>query len=317
MNNSALLILAYNEENNISNTIEELVNDFDSVLVVNDKSTDETKNILDKLKLKYKNLYVLNNLKNLGAGKSFQVGIDELKKYDVENIIKIDGDGQFEKEDVLKIKSFLENKNVQYIKSNRFWENGIEGEIPTIRYFGNTIASILIKFNTGIFSINDPLNGLFGFKKITLKDIIIPKKFNRYGYPFYLNCLMLEKKYLTIEILNKVKYGIGEKSQLRALPIFFKLFAYSIIYFFKNIDLKFKNSNLQVSAFIDLMFLTMQILSFYFFIKFINVRYFSIEGSQTNLFILFSIFQFVSLNLIYRSKLIENRIKKNIFHQDY
>jgi len=317
MNNSALLILAYNEENNISNTIEELVNDFDSVLVVNDKSTDETKNILDKLKLKYKNLYVLNNFKNLGAGKSFQVGIDELKKYDVENIIKIDGDGQFEKEDVLKIKSFLENKNVQYIKSNRFWENGIEGKIPPIRYFGNTIASILIKFNTGIFLINDPLNGLFGFKKITLKDIIIPKKFNRYGYPFYLNCLMLEKKYQTIEILNKVKYGIGEKSQLRALPIFFKLFAYSIIYFFKNIDLKFKNSNLQVSAFIDLMFLTMQILSFYFFIKFINVRYFSIEGSQTNLFILFSIFQFVSLNLIYRSKLIENRIKKNIFHQDY
>ena len=317
MNNSALLILAYNEENNISNTIEELVNDFDSVLVVNDKSTDETKNILDKLKLKYKNLYVLNNFKNLGAGKSFQVGIDELKKYDVENIIKIDGDGQFEKEDVLKIKSFLENKNVQYIKSNRFWENGIEGKIPPIRYFGNTIASILIKFNTGIFLINDPLNGLFGFKKITLKDIIIPKKFNRYGYPFYLNCLMLEKKYQTIEILNKVKYGIGEKSQLRALPIFFKLFAYSIIYFFKNIGLKFKNSHLQVSAFIDLMFLTMQILSFYFFIKFINVRYFSIEGSQTNLFILFSIFQFVSLNLIYRSKLIENRIKKNIFHQDY
>ena len=317
MNKSALLILAYNEEKNIYKTIEELVHDFDLILVINDKSTDETKNILDNLKLKNKNIIVINNFKNLGAGKSFQVGIDELKKYDVDNIIKIDGDGQFAKEDVLKIKSFLEIEDFQYIKSNRFWDNGIEGKIPTIRYFGNTIASILIKFNTGIFSINDPLNGLFGFKKTTLKDIVIPKRFNRYGYPFYVNSIMLEKKYLTIEILNKVKYGIGEKSQLKALPVFFKLLRYSINYFFKNINLKFRDSNLQVSAFLDLIFLTLQFLSIYFFIKFINVRYFISEGSQTNLFILFSIFQFVALNLIYKSKIIENRIKKNIFHQNY
>ena len=37
-------------------------------------------------------------------------------------------------------------------------------KIPKIRYLGNSIASILIKFTTSNKNINDPLNGLFFFQ---------------------------------------------------------------------------------------------------------------------------------------------------------
>lgn len=314
MANSLLIVLAYNEAKNITQTIKELVNNFDKVLVINDKSNDETLNLLNQLSNEYKNIEVITNKKNLGAGRSFQNAVQYIKDYSTENIVKIDGDGQFDKEDILRIKSILENDNAEYVKSNRFWDEGIQGKIPTIRYLGNSIASLLIKFNTGLFSINDPLNGLFGFKKYVIKEIDIPKIFSRYGYPFYINSLVIRKNFLTVEIFNKVHYGKGEVSQLKAIPVFFKLIIFSITSFFKNISLKLKNSTLQISAIMDIVFITFQIVSYLFILKIFDIRFNDYPGSQTNWLILFVIFQFFSYNIIYRSKIIENDFKIKFFN---
>mgnify|MGYP000129430578 CR=1 FL=1 len=175
MNKNLLIVLAYNEENNIQETIVELIDQFDEILIVNDLSTDNTKKIISDLTKVYKNIKVLENPKNYGAGKSFQQAIEYIKntKNDFENIVKIDGDGQFEKKDIFLVKKLLEKEKSQFIKSNRFWKSGIVGDIPTVRYLGNSIASFAIKFNTGLFLINDPLNGLFGFKKDCISLIIL------------------------------------------------------------------------------------------------------------------------------------------------
>ena len=47
----------------------------------------------------------------MGAGKSFDSGLKRSIELDASYIIKIDGDNQFKKDDVLKIKSILE-KNI-------------------------------------------------------------------------------------------------------------------------------------------------------------------------------------------------------------
>ena len=57
------------------------------------------------------------------------------------------------------------NSRSDFIKSDRFWKDGIEGKIPKIRYFGNALASFLIKFVTSNSNINDPLNGFLSFQK--------------------------------------------------------------------------------------------------------------------------------------------------------
>ena len=41
-----LIVLAFNEEQGIQKTIENLIDDFDEIIVVNDKSTDNTLSIL-------------------------------------------------------------------------------------------------------------------------------------------------------------------------------------------------------------------------------------------------------------------------------
>lgn len=315
MNKNLLIVLAYNEENNIQETIGELIDQFDEILIVNDFSTDNTKKILSDLTKVYKNIKVLENPKNYGAGKSFQHAIEYIKnnKNDFENIVKIDGDGQFEKKDIVLIKKLLEKGKSQFIKSNRFWTSGIVGDIPTVRYLGNSIASFAIKFNTGLFLINDPLNGLFGFKNSFLTSINIPKIFNRYGYPFYINTISVQQNVQTIEVQNTVKYNIGETSQLKAIPMLFKLFVFSTMYFFTNLKLKLKNSNLQTSAVLDLFFLLFQIFSLFSVYKLFEIRINVYSGVQSNWLILFVIFQLSSYIIIYYGKVLENRFRKHFF----
>ena len=315
MINNLLLVLAYNEAVNIKKTIYELIDEFDKIIVINDASKDRTQEILNQIQNEHKKVSIVKNKKNFGAGKSFQIGLNYIveEKLDPINIVKIDGDGQFEKSDILKIRKILEGNDVDYVKANRFWPDGIVGEIPTIRFFGNSIASFLIKFNTGLFKINDPLNGLLGFKAKFIKHINVPRIFFRYGYPFYVNSSFVQNNLKTYEIQNVVKYGIGEKSQLKALPIFLKLFGYSVFYFFANIKSKLKISDLQISAILDITFTCFQLFSFISLFILTSIRYFDRSGVQSNWFILFVLFQLFSFLNIYYSKSLENNVRKSKF----
>ena len=61
----SLLVLAYNEESYLNDVINSYSSLFNEIIVVNDKSTDSTQNILLKLENLYPNLNVINNQKIL------------------------------------------------------------------------------------------------------------------------------------------------------------------------------------------------------------------------------------------------------------
>ena len=234
----ALIILSYNESNTIVDVIENHYQFFDKIIVVNDKSKDNTQKILSELENNLEKLTVITNSKNLGAGKSFDIGIKEFLQSDCDYVIKIDGDGQFNPKDAEKIKILAQEKNLDFIKCDRFWVQGINGKIPLIRYFGNAFASFLIKFATGNWKINDALNGLFLISRKVADNFALPKLFNRYGYPFYLNTYV--SNYAMVSDIkigqykNVIKYG-DEKSSLNPLIMFFKLIYFVVINFIKKI----------------------------------------------------------------------------------
>ena len=70
-----LLILAYNEENFIEETVKKYIHDFEEIVIVDDSSKDNTLAICKKLQDEYGNIRIIENNKNLGAGKSFEVGV--------------------------------------------------------------------------------------------------------------------------------------------------------------------------------------------------------------------------------------------------
>ena len=313
-----LLILAYNEEKFLEDTVLKYVDKFETILIVDDQSTDQTGLIINKLATNYQNIKTISNKKNFGPGASMSIGIDYFLSSDSEYLIKIDGDNQFKEKDVIRLRKLAEDKNIDFIKGDRFWENGIEGKIPLIRYFGNAFASFLLKISSGNWNLNDPLNGLFLFSKRSLKDFQMPKLFKRYGYPFFISTYMtnlsIEKNLGILQIKNTISYE-NQKSNLNAFIMFFKLVYFSLKSFLKKISLKLKYSNLQVSAILDIFGVFSFLISVFCLLRFLMIRYGNIVGSQANWFIVFLIFFLIFIYLIYQSQKLEHDYKLIYFSE--
>lgn len=310
---SCCIVLAYNEEKYISDYIVNLSKIFEEIVVVNDNSSDKTLEILENLDIN--NLTIINNKKNIGAGMSMLKGIKYFLSTEHNYMIKVDGDGQFKVKDVINLIS-LSKLNYDFIKGDRFWSYGIEGSIPLIRYIGNTIASILIKISTGNWKINDPLNGLFYFSRRSLENFYLPKIFERYGYPFYINIYMntiaLRNNLKIGQIKNTIQYR-AEESKLRPSIMLFKLSFYTIYSFVSKIKLKFKYSTLQVSAFLDLIFIFFLINTFYSGLNLFLITLRIIDRPKASWLFLTLILFLFSFTSFYYSQVYEKEVRSKYF----
>ncbi len=265
----AIGILAYNEESHIENVLNEILTLKKDVYVLNDSSTDKTMKILEKMNIS-KNFTIINNLKNEGAGNSTLKLIETIKNDGFDFVIKVDGDNQFKLEDINKIIKLHEDNDYDFIKSNRFWERGIEGKIPRRRYFGNLFATIMLQFVSGTNKLYDPLNGLFGINVKVLNFInkkVYPK---RYGYPFYFSGLSAISFFKVFQINNVVSYG-SEKSNLSSIRMFFTLIRLTFHFLILKIKNKMLIGKYQRSAFLDSVFLFFLILNFIIFLRFVLI----------------------------------------------
>ena len=300
-----VIILAYNEAKFISKTIEAVYEYFDEIIVVDDKSKDKTLEIITDLKKTKSKINILSNKKNYGAGRSLELGIAHALKSPCSFIVKIDGDNQFEPKDVLKIIELAEKRQIDFIKCDRFWSDGIKGQIPKIRYLGNTIASILVKFTTSNKRINDPLNGLFLFSNHIARNIKFPKIFYRYGYPFYINALIskyaLLKNFKLFQYKNVVTYA-DEESKLNPIIIFSKLTLFSLYNFISTIKIKFRNSEHQISGILDVLSIICFLCFSYSVKMLISIEFSNYQGNKGAWAILATAFLLLTLKVISNSQ---------------
>ena len=220
-NKIAIGILAHNEELHIEQVIKDISSLNIDFYVLNDCSNDKTPNILKILNKDLK-FTIMENDKNEGAGSSTLKLLEKIKDDGFEYFIKVDGDNQFKLDDVKKMIHLFNEENFDFIKSNRFWDKGIEGKIPNNRYFGNLFATMILQFVSGTNKLFDPLNGLFGINVKVLdliKKSVYPK---RYGYPFYFSSLSAISFFKIFQINNTITYG-NQKSNLSSIKMFFTL----------------------------------------------------------------------------------------------
>jgi cellulose synthase/poly-beta-1,6-N-acetylglucosamine synthase-like glycosyltransferase len=110
----SFIVPAYNAKDTIENALHHIFNiDYSGiieVIVVNDGSTDNTLDILNKLKKKYPKLVIINNPKNLGnAARSQNVGLKHAKG---EIIGIVDDDSYPSKDSVEKMVGFFDDSKV-------------------------------------------------------------------------------------------------------------------------------------------------------------------------------------------------------------
>lgn len=145
----SVVIPAYNEEENIAKIIEEIPDGFEKV-VVNDGSTDRTAGNATKA-----DKIISHNVRR-GKGAAYKTG---LKFASYNEIVFIDGDGQFDPSEI--------NKLIRNLKNSDFVVGRRVGNIP----FHRKITNKLSKSGATIASGKPILDALSGFKA-TRKDVL-------------------------------------------------------------------------------------------------------------------------------------------------
>lgn len=148
-----VVVPAKDEGKYIDGLLSQLTNlGFQQIVLVNDHSQDETKELAEV----YPNCTVLHHVINLGAGAATQTGIAFAVSQEAEIICTIDADLQHNPEDLLRLIRHLENKKGDLVIGSRFMKRN---DIPTSRIFYNKVANLISLFLTGR-NLTDSQSGL-------------------------------------------------------------------------------------------------------------------------------------------------------------
>ena len=196
--NVSIVIPVYNEELHIENVVESVEKYCENIIVVDDKSTDSSLDILKKLETKYsKKIFILENEKNSGIGYSVKKGFSKALELDNDIVIKFDGDNQHLPEDIPKFIEKITKEGFDFVKGNRFLNNAYSKPMPNLKILGNLITTNLQKIVSGNYAISDPNNGFLGVKKECLNIIDFKNLKNNY---FFENSLLINMSSLGLKI---------------------------------------------------------------------------------------------------------------------
>ncbi len=229
-NRIGVIVPAFNEEELILDTLSGMPKLIDKIFVINDASTDRTLVLIKKQKNIDKRIVIINHEKNKGLGQSLIDGYIESKKRDVDITAVMAGDNQMHPDDLPALLDKLIVENYDYVKGNRLLHRDVIGLMPTYRYIGNSVLTILTKFATGYYNLMDPQSGYTAIKNDALKRIPIDKMTKGYGYNADILCMLNILKYRVADVEIRPVYG-KEKSKIKLwkyIPktswILFKLF---------------------------------------------------------------------------------------------
>ena len=200
------VIPAYNESKHIKNVIKDIQTNMPNadIVVTNDYSTDNTKEIVEKL-----GITCLNVPFNMGYAMAVQTGIKYAYEHDYDFVIQFDADGQHLASEAKKLIKKYQESDANIIIGSRFLAKS-NYKHPFFRKIGTKLFQILIKWICEE-NITDPTSGF------QLLDKNVIKKYSKIGnYPEFpdanLIIEMLLNDYKIAEVAVKMKENDEGKS---------------------------------------------------------------------------------------------------------
>ncbi len=207
----AIIMPAYNEGDTIGNTISEINRKIIEnlpgarLLVFEDGSRDNTKEVLRKLAGKYKWLEIHTGSERLGYPKAVKNAFASVKADDFDYILFTDSDGQYDPSDFFKLLSVMEKEKVDMVVAQR--KNRAEPFYRVILSKGlhvieRTLFSITYPDITSAFRLMDP--------KVA-KQIASQVKYSNYNFwlEFTARASMKKVSTATVEVSYREREGGG------------------------------------------------------------------------------------------------------------
>lgn len=209
------VIPAYRARNTIDKVVAQALKVFDHVIVVDDDCPEKSGMVVENLS---SNLTTLFRKKNGGVGAATKTGIQEALDLGAEVIVKIDSDGQMDPSLAPLLTEPIIAGQADLCKGTRFDSpEDLEG-MPLLRLVGNSALSLINKFSSGYWSVNDPTNGFVALSAKLARDLRWEKISDDY---FFESDLLFRSRLLGARVSQmrmRSVYG-SEKSGLKPLKV--------------------------------------------------------------------------------------------------
>ena len=185
----AAVVPARNEERLIGRTIWPVPEIIDTIYVIDDGSQDRTAEVVQHYSDSDPRIRLISHKNNRGVGAAIITGYTQAYKDGHDVFVVVGGDAQMDWLDLDNLLQPIVEGEADYTKGNRFiyGSKNTPGnawrEMPTKRILGNVCCSILTKFASGYFHINDSQMGYTALHKRAFKRMNWKLARKGYGYP--------------------------------------------------------------------------------------------------------------------------------------
>lgn len=235
-NKILFVIPAYNEAENIEKVLKEIKQEIDyaDILVINDCSTDDTIQIVEK-----NNVKCVSNIYNMKYAMTVQTGIKYAHEKDYDFVVQFDADGQHIAKEAIKLIKKQKETSCNIVIGSRFLEK-TNYPHSFFRKIGTKMFSWIIKLFCKE-TITDPTSGF------QILDRKVIEKYSKMGhYPEYPDAnLIIEMLYAGYKIEEcSVEMRIRENGEsmhggiIKPIKYMIKLFYTIIIIIVINIKRK-------------------------------------------------------------------------------
>ena len=219
----SVVVPCYNEETQIGKVISTMPDIVDHIVIVNDKSPDRTSEVVRAMLSAYPKIVLLEHEVNQGVGGAIATGYKWSRDNNMDVAVVMAGDGQMNPDDLPAVLDPVVNGEVDYSKGNRLFTGEAYKKIPKVRYFGNSVLSLLTKVASGYWHVADSQTGYTAINAKALKLIDWDRMYKRYGQP---NDLLVKLNVYDLKVRDvpvEPVYNVGEKSGIKLRKVIFTI----------------------------------------------------------------------------------------------
>jgi len=174
-------------------------------VIIDDGSKDETSSVAKKI-----GANVIKHHKNFGVGRAFQTAVNYAVQNEYDLMVSIDGDGQFNANNIKSLVKPLVEDQVDLVTGSRFINKEKIPNMPRIKLIGNKLMAYLISKLVGQ-TFHDVSCGFRSYSRKALLELNLHGDFT-YTQETFLNCAV--KKMSIVELPVTVKYFKDRKSRI-------------------------------------------------------------------------------------------------------
>lgn len=231
----SVVVPAHNEEKLIHRVLQTLPDWVDRVIVVDDCSSDSTRDVVRRRMQEDPRVSLVRHAENKGVGGAIASGYKVSLEMQCDISAVMAGDAQMDPDDLESVVLPVADGSADYSKGNRLFTGRAWDVIPRHRYIGNAVLSLMTKIASGYWHVTDSQCGFTAISKKALESIHVDKIYPRYGMPNDLLVKLNIAGQRVRDVPVRPVYNIGEVSGMRVSRVITRISSLLVCCFFRRL----------------------------------------------------------------------------------